>query len=104
MTPTAIPALEYYGDNFAYVYPQPARDKVNIAFGVNVDSDVKIIIYNAAGMDVAVQGLYAYQGIVNKAQFDVGRFAPGTYFCVIRQENTSRALVRKPVKFLVTGR
>lgn len=103
-TPTAVPTLSYPGDDYAYVYPQPASDKANIAFGVNVDSHVKVILYNAAGMDVAVYGLYAYQGVVNKAQFDISRFAPGTYFCVIKQEDTSLAKQRRPVKFLVVKR
>jgi hypothetical protein len=83
-----------------YVYPQPASVKVTFVYSLYQAAQVKIIIYNIAGMDVAV---IEQQGIAgnNQKEFYLSALAPGAYYYVIKVSYGSRTDSYEPGKFLV---
>jgi len=67
-----------------YVFPQPASSVLNIVYNLNDQADVKIYIYNVAGMLVAdIENSMAIQG-TNKTTIDLSKFSPGIYYYVIK--------------------
>ena len=94
LTPVPTPVRE------PYVYPQPASVKVTFVYSLYQAAQIKIIIYNIAGMDVAV---IEQQGIAgnNKKEFYLSSMAPGAYYYVIKASYGARTDSFKPGKFLV---
>lgn len=93
-TPTVTPVFtntvtptEYYrlpSEGQTYVFPQPASSVLNIVYNLNDQADVKIYIYNVAGMLVAdIENSMAIQG-TNKTTIDLSKFSPGIYYYVIK--------------------
>ena len=61
------------------LYPNPTRDRLNVATGETVES---VIIYSANGAQVATHG-----AIANGQSIDVSALKPGLYFIAIKTES-----------------
>lgn len=102
MTPTPNPSSPDAGAGSSYVYPQPASEKVTFVYSLRDYADVRIIVYNVAGMDVAVLKAAGKPGNNNRAELNLSGFAPGVYYYVIKADySTEKMKICKPGKFLV---
>lgn len=86
----------------SYACPQPASTAVTIVYGLNEAAEVKVFLYNTAGMpaaDFVSHGL-AYDS--NTLVIGLNKFAPGIYYYIIKATTASGRDVKfKPGKFLV---
>ncbi len=65
------------------------------------EAQVRIVIYNVAGLDVAVIDDHGYAIDNNKVEFPLNSLAPGVYFYVIKASYGAKTDSYKPGKFLV---
>jgi hypothetical protein len=87
----------------SYVFPQPAKNTLNIIYYADSYAEADIYIYNAAGMPVADFINLSVPGFVNKAVLDISAFSSGIYYYIIRAKDSAGKTVNyKTNKFLVS--
>jgi hypothetical protein len=89
----------------SYACPQPASTELYIVYSLDEDApDVKISIFNAAGMpvaDIKTAG-WAYPA-VNRTKIDLAKFSPGIYYYLMKAVTVSGKTVNFSVnKFMVS--
>jgi hypothetical protein len=102
ITPTATYYYKKASPGESYVFPQPAKSTVSIAYSLAAPADVNIYIYNSAGMQVASFNQQGMASDYNRFVVDLDRFSPGVYYYLIRCKTSSGAEIKFKVnKFLV---
>ena len=66
-------------NDYAYIYPNPARDEINIVSSFKMNN---IIVYNTLGQKVIEEIING-----NTTQLDVSKFAKGNYIAKIYTDN-----------------
>ena len=102
ITPTWTPYYRQAVSGESYVFPQPAKSSVNIAFSLTEPAQADIFIFNAAGMQVASFNMQGTSSDYNKLNVDLSRFSPGVYYYLIKARALSGAVTEFKInKFLV---
>lgn len=86
---------EIGGFSIAEVFPIPAKDELTIAYNVDRNEEVSIIIADFAGRVVYEEKVLSDDGI-NNHQLDVANLASGIYF--VRLSNASEHLTHRIIK------
>ncbi len=73
-----VSAPEVFANELVDVFPNPAKDKVNIALNLDGATSVDLTVFNAMGQTVATQYLGQLNGEAS-VPFDASRLAAGTY-------------------------
>jgi hypothetical protein len=92
---TSADPEEALADNKIHLFPNPANDKVNIAFNIAEEGQAKVLLYNVAGMETLVLDKTLASG-KHTIDFDTSELAPGIYFCKVITGNS--ILVEKLIK------
>jgi hypothetical protein len=74
----AVSAPEVFANELVEVFPNPAKDRVNIALNLDGATSVALTVFNAMGQTVATQYLGTLNGEVS-VPFDASRLAAGAY-------------------------
>jgi hypothetical protein len=100
ITPTA--AYVKAGAGESYVCPQPASTVLYVMYGLYEDAQVKIYIYNTAGMQVADFSVSGIASGTNMATIDLSKFSTGIYYYIMKARSPSgRVADFKVNKFMV---
>ncbi len=79
------------------IYPNPAKEKLNVVIAAAGSENVSIVITDLAGRVIALQNFAAIQGD-NNIQFNTSAFAKGTYLLKIQSADKTAVSVQKFVK------
>lgn len=60
------------------IYPNPAKDKINLLFNCEINTQLKIIIYNSLGQ--VMENLSCKNVNDNRIELDLGAYDPGVYY------------------------
>jgi hypothetical protein len=71
------------------VFPNPAKERINLSITSAIQGDGALSITSAAGELIWEQPVFLTQGIENR-QLDVRSFAPGMYFAKLTAQNKQR--------------
>ncbi len=74
-----IPNSSYHAMS---IFPNPTDSKINIGFGVEQEGQVKVIVYNVAGMETVVLNEVLFSGD-HTIDFDASFLTKGIYFCKV---------------------
>ncbi|MCX8093629.1 MAG: IPT/TIG domain-containing protein, partial [Candidatus Goldbacteria bacterium] len=100
ITPTAIVKEVALGSSFCW--PQPARDELNIVYGLNIPAFITIYIYNAAGTYIANINHNGTNSNTNTVKIDVSKFSPGIYYYIIKAKTIDGGEIKFKVnKFII---
>ena len=80
-TTTALSANSGFGLEFAKVYPNPAKQIINLAYYVNTAAGIEFDLIDQLGVPVLQQTLGNTQ---NSAQFNTGNLSNGLYYWVLK--------------------
>jgi len=104
VTPTITPVPEFAQADAgkSSIFPQPAKDRVTIVYGLDEPALVTIYVYTVSGKPAAQVTVNAEASRENKITINLSKFAPGVYFYYIKAK-TQRGgeIIFKPGKFLV---
>jgi hypothetical protein len=83
---------DYYAENSFEVYPNPAKDHINIIYSETVDRDEQFLeIFNSLGQKIYVQSIVSEQGSIS---VPLNNLENGVYFVKINNY-TRKILVNK---------
>jgi hypothetical protein len=85
--PTAIASTESTINNLT-VYPNPAKDKVNVSYSIKEGGNYTVQIVDLLGKVVSTQTVHAVQGN-NRLTMDITTLAAGTYSLNLSNETQS---------------
>jgi hypothetical protein len=82
---------QFAGNDQISVWPNPAKDKINISFGNAISTGVRIKVLNILGEEL--REICYDRAPADKITLDISMYNSGLYY--LRIETTDRILVRK---------
>ncbi len=78
--PTAVEEQPALNEDEIMIYPNPARDMVNVNYGLETDQNVSIEIYNLLGNKVFAQEFGFQRASIHNEQINISGLSNGLYF------------------------
>jgi photosystem II stability/assembly factor-like uncharacterized protein len=88
LTPSFLTSTKnILGKSTANIYPNPAKENVNIEFTLNKTAAVTISILNMSGNNVLSKKIVDVKKGLNKVNIEIGAILPGNYFVRVESES-----------------